>query len=240
MPEDFPAAVCVPVSTSTTILGTLWIFSAQAARFHRAADELAGDRRRSAGRRPGAGNPPSRSRRGRGSEKQLAAAERLQSNQLPTISPLLDGWQLAGWTAQADGLGGDFHDWFCLPDGLLAVAAGHAMDRGVEAALAAAAMKAALRAHGQYCREAQQTLKRLNLTTVDRLGRRPARHAVFRPDSDRDRAGFSCASAGQPSVLRIRPDGWESLSQVVAAVGRESGIGLRAIRLGNCSPARSW
>ena len=85
-----------------------------------------------------------------GLKKQLDAAERLQSNQLPTISPLLDGWQLAGWTAQAGALGGDFHDWFCLPDGLLAVAAGHAMNHGVEAALAAVAMKAGLRAHGQY------------------------------------------------------------------------------------------
>ena len=26
VPEDFPAAVCVPVSTPTTILGTLWVF----------------------------------------------------------------------------------------------------------------------------------------------------------------------------------------------------------------------
>ena len=27
VPEDFPAAVCVPVSTPTMILGTLWVFS---------------------------------------------------------------------------------------------------------------------------------------------------------------------------------------------------------------------
>ena len=29
VPEDFPAAACVPVSTPTTILGTLWVFSSE-------------------------------------------------------------------------------------------------------------------------------------------------------------------------------------------------------------------
>ena len=52
-------------------------------------------------------------------KKQIAAAERMQKNQLPSVAPFLDGWQVAGWAAQAQGLGGAFYDWFCLPDGLL-------------------------------------------------------------------------------------------------------------------------
>ena len=117
-------------------------------------------------------------------QRQLAAAERLQSNQLPTISPLLDGWQLAGWTAQAGSLGGDFHDWFCLADGLLAVAAGHAMDRGVEAALAATAMKAGPPRPRTILPRGPTNPSPPQPHHVDRLGRRPARHAVLRPDPD--------------------------------------------------------
>ena len=157
-------------------------------------------------------------RGGRVAASQLAAAERLQSNQLPTISPLLDGWQLAGWTAQAALLGGDFHDWFCLADGLLAVAAGHAMDRGIEAALAATAMKAALRAHGQYYREAQQTLRRLNLTMW--TGSAGDQHGTLLFGLIQTSTGKgSFASAGQPGMILLRQDGWQSLSHVSPRLG---------------------
>ena len=130
VPEDFPAAVCVPVSTPTTILGTLWIFSGEKRDFTARQTNLLeivagrlsadleremlwqrGHRRRQAAEATGRRPAP-------------AAATSCRP-----ISPLLDGWELAGWTAQADALGGDFHDWFCLPDGLLAVAVGHAMER---------------------------------------------------------------------------------------------------------------
>ena len=163
-PEEFAAAVCVPVSTSTTILGTLWMFCNERRNFTApqtnivevVAGRLAADLEREMLWQEGFAAA--------GIKKQIAAAQRMQRNQLPSVAPLLDGWDVCGWTAQAESLGGDFHDWFCLPDGLLAVAVGHAMDGGVQAALAASALKAALRAHGQYYREAQQTLKRLNLT----------------------------------------------------------------------------
>ena len=55
-PEEFAAAVCVPVSTSTTILGTLWMFSNAKRDFTDAADEHRGSGRRTPGRRPGAGD----------------------------------------------------------------------------------------------------------------------------------------------------------------------------------------
>ena len=151
-------------------------------------------------------------------KKQIAAAERMQRSQLPTVAPLLDHWDLAGWTAQADSLGGDFHDWFCLPDGLLAVAVGHAMDGGVQAALAASGLKAALRAHGQYYREAQQTLKRLNLTLW--TGSAGDQHAtLFYGLIETATGRVSTASAGHPAALVIRPDGWESLTQISARLG---------------------
>ncbi len=218
VPEDFPAAVCVPVSTPTTILGTLWVFAGgkrdftarQTNLLEIVAGRLAAELEREILLREGIASAKL--------HKQLAAAQRLQSNQLPAISPLLDGWQLAGWTEQADSLGGDFHDWFCLADGLLAVAAGHAMEQGIEAALAATAMKAALRAHGQYYREAQQTLRRLNLTMW--TGSAGDQHGTLFFGLIQTATGkVSSASAGQPGVLLLRTDGWQSLSQVAPRLG---------------------
>jgi serine phosphatase RsbU (regulator of sigma subunit) len=217
-PEEFSAATCVPVSTSTTILGTLWMFSNVKRDFtpqqtnivEVVAGRLAADLDREMLWQEGFAAAAIK--------KQIAAAERMQRNQLPTIAPLLEHWDMAGWTAQADSLGGDFHDWFCLPDGLLAVAVGHAMDGGVPAALAASGLKAALRAHGQYYREAQQTLKRLNLTLW--TGSAGDQHATLFYGLIETATGRVCAaSAGHPAALLIRPNGWESLTQISARLG---------------------
>jgi sigma-B regulation protein RsbU (phosphoserine phosphatase) len=217
-PEDFAAAVCVPVSTSTTILGTLWMFSGASRDFTAPqtniieviAGRLAADLEREMLWQEGFAAAEIK--------KQIAAAERLQRSQLPSVAPLLDGWDVAGWTQQAEALGGDFHDWFCLPDGLLAVAVGHAMDGGVQAALAASGLKAALRAHGQYYREAQQTLKRLNLTLW--TGSAGDQHASLFYGLIETATGRVCAtSAGRPGALIIRPDDWESLTQVTPPLG---------------------
>jgi serine phosphatase RsbU (regulator of sigma subunit) len=218
VPEDFPAAVCVPVSTPTTILGTLWIFSNRRRDFNDretniievVAGRIGSDLEREMLWHEGLTASKLKS--------QVAAAERFQRNQMPRIAPLLDDWDMAGWSAQGGSLGGDFHDWFCLPDGLLAVAVGHAMDRGVEAALAASALKAALRAHGQYYREAQQTLKRLNLTLW--TGSAGDQHAsLFYGLIETTTGRLCCASAGEPGVLRVRSGGWESLAQPSARLG---------------------
>ena len=218
VPEEFPAAVCVPVSSPRMLLGTLWVFTDTKRDFNPVqtnlleivAGRVAADLEREM--------LLCEAVAAAAVKKQLAAAERLQCSQLPTMSPLLDGWQLAGWTAQAGALGGDFHDWFCLPDGLLAVAVGHAMDRGIEAAMSATAMKAALRAHGQYYREAQQTLKRLNLTTW--TGSAGDQYGTLYYGLIQTATGRVCgASAGQPGVVLVRGDGWESLSHLAPRLG---------------------
>ena len=217
-PEDFNAAVCVPVSTSTTILGTLWMFSNVKRDFTAPetniveviAGRLAADLDREMLWQEGFAAAAVK--------KQIAAAERLQRSQLPSVAPMLDGWDVAGWTEQAAALGGDFHDWFCLPDGLLAVAVGHAMDSGVQAAMAASGLKAALRAHGQYFRESQQTLKRLNLTLW--TGSAGDQHATLFYGLIETATGRVCAaSAGHPGALVIRAGGWESLTQVTPLLG---------------------
>jgi len=218
-PEDFAAAACVPVSSPTTILGTLWVFSNHARDFSDrqtnlleiVAGRVAADLEREVLLQEAVAASQWK--------REIVAAERLQRSQLPTISPLLDDWDLAGWTAQAGPLGGDFHDWFCLPDGLLAIGVGHAMDRGIEAALAAGALKAALRAHGQYYREAQDTLKRLNLTLwTSSAG--DQRATLFYGLIETATGCVCCASAGKPSVLVIRPNGWESFSQESPLLGQ--------------------
>ena len=217
-PETFAAAVCVPVSSSTTILGTLWVFSTKKRDFTErqtnvievVAGRIAADLEREMLMHEGIDAAQLK--------RQVAAAERLQHNQLPTIPPLLDGWDLAGWTAQAEAVGGDFLDWFCLPEGLVAVAVGDAMDEGIEGALSATTLKAALRSHGQYHRQADRLLTRINLT----LWRGSAGDqfaALFCGLIETAAGRIRYASAGQPSVIHLHGDGWQSLSQSFPPLG---------------------
>jgi sigma-B regulation protein RsbU (phosphoserine phosphatase) len=163
-PEDFPAAVCVPVSTPTTILGTLWVFSnikrdftdSQTNILEIVAGRIAAELEREILIAEGVD--------GARLKGQLAAAERLQKNQLPMVPPLLDGWDMAGWAEQAEEIGGDFYDWFCLPNGLVVIAAGSVAESGVPAALIANNARTALRSHARYHRDADRLLRQVNLT----------------------------------------------------------------------------
>ena len=218
MPENFPAAVCVPVSTPTTLLGTLWVFCNEQRDFNDSetnilevvAGRLASDLEREMLLRAGTD--------GAELQKQVAAAERLQRNELPTVSPLLDGWNVAGWTAQAEGIGGAFHDWFCLPNGLLVVAVGKAAEQGMAGAMTANAVKTATRAHAQYHRQTERILQQVNLTLW--TGSAGDQHASLLCGLVETATGrVCCASAGQLSVVRLRGDGWESLSRTSHALG---------------------
>jgi phosphoserine phosphatase RsbU/P len=218
VPEDFPAAVCVPVSTPTTILGTLWVFCQQRRDFNEretnileiTAGRIAAELEREI--LLGEGLDGARVK------KQLAAAERLQRNQLPAIPPLLDAWDLCGWTAQGGTLGGAFHDWFALPEGRIGLAVGHALQHGVDAAMTASALRAALRAHAQYHRDAGPTINRVNLTLwTGSAGDQQATLAYGLLETATGR--LSGALAGGPSVLVVRPDGWQSLGHAAPRLG---------------------
>ncbi|MHC4407118.1 MAG: GAF domain-containing protein, partial [Planctomycetota bacterium] len=120
-PEDFPSAVCVPVATPTNILGTLWVFSKEARPFN---DRQTNIIEVVAGRVAAVLEREILMREavdGAQLKRHLAAAERLQQSQFPTVAPLFDDWDIAGWTASSGSVGGDFHDWFILPDGGMAV-----------------------------------------------------------------------------------------------------------------------
>ena len=216
--EDFGAAVCVPVSTPTTILGTLWIFSTAKRDFNAretnivevVAGRVASDLEREMLLREGIGGVQLRRR--------LDAAQRWQRSLLPSIPPLADGWDMAGWTDQVESIGGDFFDWFCLDDGRLAVCVGDALNEGLEAALSAAVLRTALRCHARYRPDGDRLLDQANLTIwTGSAGDQFASAFFALVDPAPGRVRYS--TAGDPSVLLLRPDGWESLSTATPPLG---------------------
>ena len=205
MPEDFAAAVCVPVSTPTTLLGTLWVFCNQRRDFNDretnilevVAGRIAADLEREMLLRAGVD--------GAKLQKQVAAAERLQRNQLPDdlaaagrlgpgrldrpgrrrrrgVPRLVLPAATACWP----------WPWATPPNG------------ASPAALAASAVKTAVRAHAQISSSGRADPATGQPDALDRLGGRSTRLAVLRPDRNGHRPDLLCVGRPTRRVAALR------------------------------------
>ncbi len=204
-PEPAAAAACVPLASCDTPLGTLWFFAERKRAFSEddgrlleiVAGRIVAELEREAVARERALS--------RQVETQLGRARQWQDNRLPGTGRLLDGWDLAAWSAQAERVGGDFHGWHLLPDDRLLVCLGHARGGMLEAALTAASLQGGLSscvARGGGVATAATLLETLNdsLWTVS-PGDQRASFACALVDPDQGRVRFSAAGAGAACVV---------------------------------------
>jgi serine phosphatase RsbU (regulator of sigma subunit)/predicted ester cyclase len=82
-------------------------------------------------------------------EQELRVARRIQQASLPEKVPDLEGWQIVPYYQPAREVGGDFYDFFELPEGRLGLVVGDATGKGVPAALVMASARSMLRAVAQ-------------------------------------------------------------------------------------------
>jgi sigma-B regulation protein RsbU (phosphoserine phosphatase) len=209
-PESFASAVCVPVASPVMELGTLWIFCDRVRDFtdqetnlvEIIAGRLAADLEREVLLREGVA--------ARQSDRNIDDIVKQQNDQLPQITPLVEGWQVAGRTEHAGEVGGDFHDWFVLPDGRLALAAGNAQGSPLAAAMTAATVGAALKAHSNYRHAAGDMIERVGETLWESgTGDRFASLLYTAIDPEGDQAEI--AQAGRAGILMLRSDGWQQI-----------------------------
>ncbi len=95
-------------------------------------------------------------------EQELRVAQLIQQNFLPRELPELGGWQLDAYYKPAREVGGDFYDFFELPDGQVGVVVGDVTDKGVPAAMVMAAARSVLRATAASIVSPGATLERVN------------------------------------------------------------------------------
>ena len=224
VPEDCRACVCVPLLRDANAVGTLWLFCDRERPFPPSEVNLV---------ELTAGHIVAELDRelllhkvveGTSTDRQLKTVSRLLRDQLPTITPMIEGWSVAGWTAEADNVGTSFHDWFCTADGGLAVAAGQAEQGGLDAALCAQMLRTALRSHSQYHVGADRVLNESGRALwTSSAGDRRATLAYAAFDSNSGTVRFS--AGGDPCVLLLRPDAWpqawEPLTAPAKPVGSE-------------------
>jgi sigma-B regulation protein RsbU (phosphoserine phosphatase) len=218
--KNFPSALCVPVSTATTPLGTLWFFCNENREFSDqqtnlaeiVAGRLVSDLERDV--------LATQQIEGRQHGDVVRQVSRWQQDQAPSVAPLLDDWQVAGDTSRVDSIGGDFYEWCILPDGRLAVALGSAVGTPVEAALTSVTVQTALKSHAVYPHEARQLLDRVNETlwtgcAGDRFS------SLFYATVDPERGTVQYSAAGHSYAVLIGESEDKILSQDVVQLGAD-------------------
>ncbi|MCG8586982.1 MAG: SpoIIE family protein phosphatase, partial [Pirellulales bacterium] len=224
VPEVCTSCICVPLVRDTVTIGTLWLYCHRQRPFPHAEVNLA---ELTAGRVVAELERELLQHKvveNSTADRQITTASRLLRNQLPTVAPMIDGWEVAGWTADDDGVGTSFHDWFATADGSLAVAAGQAEQGGLDAALCAQMLRTAIRSHSQYEVGADRVLRESGIALWNgSAGDRRATLAYAALDSVGGVVRF--AAGGDPCVLLLRPDAWpeawESLTAPAKPVGAE-------------------
>jgi sigma-B regulation protein RsbU (phosphoserine phosphatase) len=141
----------------------------------------------------------------------------MQQQALSRPSPPLDGWDVAGWSCQANALGGAFHDWRFLADGRLAVVVADACDGGVAGALVATALRTALHNALEATGDPAEILNRLHIT-LQRHGAGDAWAGMALAMLSLETGKATIASAGRPTALLLS-DSQKSLLKPTLPLG---------------------
>ena len=105
-------------------------------------------------------------------EDELQTAHDLQMNLMPTGSPHLDGFDIAGHCIPANHVGGDFFQYYPLLDGKLALSLADVTGHGMEAAIPVVMFSGILRSQMELGDPLDRRFGRLNRTLYDSLDNR--------------------------------------------------------------------
>lgn len=95
-------------------------------------------------------------------EREFQLAREIQQTFLPDKMPKMPGWQMAVHWETARQVGGDFYDYFRLPDGRIAVVIADVSDKGLAASLYMTVTRTLLRAAALEANSPSKTLEKVN------------------------------------------------------------------------------
>jgi len=148
--------------------------------------------------------------------EQLALARRIQAGLLPSAPPPVEGIDIAATSVTANLIGGDYYDYFMLPDGTLGLLVADVAGKGVPAGLIMTAARATFRATAMDSSCPAEILTRVNRTLAEEeFGGRFVTACVARVDLENGILTVSSA-AHEPLMLRRGGTG------MVQLVGRPS------------------
>lgn len=222
VPELCESAICVPVASATTILGTLWFFRDFQREFSPTEQNLA---------EITAGRLAADLERAVLVQEVRSLRDRKTPDRAPTeisfpkVAPYLDGWEVGDGPTPR--IRTSFSNWCLAEDGRLHLAVGRSGTH--EPQSATVAMQAAHAAHAQHDPGIKQLFNLLNqsLWTWSEEGSESALfHGVLDPDS----GSLEYAIAGGVFAFVLRPHGWEPLLAGPDQLGRDDRLRIEIHR----------
>ncbi|MEM7478884.1 MAG: SpoIIE family protein phosphatase, partial [Planctomycetota bacterium] len=161
-PENFAAALCLPIGSPTMPQGTLWLWSQHVRDFslsdieiaRSAADKVLVDIERSV--------LADEVLRTRASRRLLEEASMVQSSRLPSRQPLHQDYEISGWTFQGQALGGNFHTWTVNKNQQICLGIGAAVSSGPAGALVATSVQTVVETCWNARHKPSQVLRKAN------------------------------------------------------------------------------
>lgn len=95
-------------------------------------------------------------------QRELMLGREIQQKLLPTSMPLLNGWEVAGWSEPALEVGGDYFDYFVLGDGTACVVVADVSGKGISAAFYMAKLKGVCLALAPLCQSVRDFVVRVH------------------------------------------------------------------------------
>jgi hypothetical protein len=154
IPITCGAAVCLPVSSSHNLLGTVWFFSAAPRSFDGRETQML---EILAGRIASELERHALVQSLRQQNKSAAGMQQLPSPKLPNVRPPIDELTINGSVAagvESARLPGAVYDWAICRRGQLAFLIGYASDLGGSPGITATILQTAFRSHSAHCRSA--------------------------------------------------------------------------------------
>ena len=222
IPEPCESAICVPVSSATTILGTLWLFRDVQRDFSPTeqnlaeitAGRLAADLERAV--------LEQEVKRLRGSLKVGHEIQQWNDTHTGRAAPALDGWDVA--EASTSGSVYDFCHWHLSQQDRLHLSLG-ASHAATGRHLASVALQSSLAAHVQHDLPPKDLIHRLNesLWSGSTTGQRAS---LFHANLDPESGALRYAISGSVFAYVIRPHGWEPLLSSSDNLGQDDEVSV--------------
>ncbi|MCW2793328.1 MAG: two-component system response regulator [Nocardioides sp.] len=139
-------------------------------------------------------------------QDELDRAAEVQAHLLPQAPPPMQGLQVAGACQPARSIGGDFFDWFVLPDGRVQLVIADVMGKGLGTGIVAANVRAVLRAALRF-NEPADAVTRAAVVLEDDLQRTGVFVTAFIARIDQRDWSVDYVDAGHGLALVLAPDG---------------------------------
>ncbi len=230
-PEDYAAAMCLPIGSPTMPQGTIWLFSDHVRDFSTedieaakaASEKIQVDIERCV--------LADEVLKNRGIERQFDSAGLTQSSRLPSGSQLLhQDYDLAGWTFQDHSLGGNFHNWTMNRRSEICAAIGAATPTGAPGALVATSVQTVVETCWNSRHTPEQILRRANdvlWQAQDGDWRSSLGYCVLHPDS----GSVSLAVAGSIQAFLVGDHGFRPLPRTETALAAQPDTSFRSTQL---------